>query len=94
MAWPKGKKRGPVEQGNAADVQADDHAPESDIPAADAPAGLDEFAAWAQRLKLPVVLVALSHPDADERHMDGTFGGYAQSPGPVGAKWSDGSAYP
>lgn len=94
MAWPKGKKRGPVVEGNSAIEQIDQAPAEADLPAADAPLDLEGFSAWAQRLKLPDVLVALSHPDAIDRHVDGTFGGFAQSRGDAAARWSDGSSYP
>ena len=43
MGWPKGKKRGPVEQGNAAH-EATEEQPQEVLPAADAPA-TDEPAA-------------------------------------------------
>ena len=92
MAWPKGKKRGPVAEGNAA-FQQDDVPPAPVLPA-DAPTDYEGFAAWVQRLRLPAVVVSLSHPDATDRHMDGMFSGFAQSKGPAAAKWSDGSCYP
>lgn len=89
MAWPKGRKRG-VEQGNSS--QTDEH--EHDTYPQIAPEGFEAFSEWAQRYKLPVVLVSMSHPDATDRHIDGAFSGYVQKKGPVAAAWSDGSSYP
>lgn len=96
MGWPKGRKRGPVEQGNA----VFDPTPSADgdaqpIPAhAEDFAKLDDFLAWAQAARLPAVVVSVTHPDATERHNDGVFSGFSSAPGATSATWSDGSSYP
>lgn len=91
MGWPKGKKRGPVEQGNSA-IDPPDEAEES-VPT-EAPEDLEGLREWAERLKLPCVVVELSHPEAVDRVWDGKYSGYAQKKGDLLIRWNDGSTYP
>lgn len=98
MGWPKGKRRGPVEQGNAAPPygQAAEETQEEaqDLPPDEPPSDLEGLRAWAESLKLPCVVVELTHPEAVDRAWDGKYSGYPQKKGDVLVRWNDGSTYP
>lgn len=53
--------------------------------------GLPAYVAERESLKLPAVLVHISHPHADGQIHAGKFGGIRTERGPVWAMWSDGS---
>lgn len=96
MAWPKGKPRRGVEQGNASD--SEEHKPQDGATEDAPPDDMDGFCCWAdERKRLDgVVPVSVSHPLApeDRRHWDGRYSGYPLTRGPAGVRWSDGSAWP
>lgn len=94
MARQKGERRSGAEQGNAAELGADDR-PEAVDEAP--PSDFHEFCAWAdnRRNDGPVV-TRIVHPDAPTGRdtWDGARSGYPISRGAAWVQWSDGSVWP
>lgn len=60
---------------------------------ADAPVALGDFIAVreVQKLDSGLVLVKVTHPDAESRVFPGRYSGIVLEQGPTGCVWSDGS---